>query len=246
MDNGHTSENSLDSNKNDLAAALAKASLGTIPYAGGFLAEIVGNVIPNQRVDRIAKFCIELDQKIKELPSERTNSLLKNEEFIDFLEESFIQVSRAFTNERKDYILNIIINGIKDDTLKIIESKHLLKLLNELNDIEIIWLRYTLDPTITGDTEFREKHSSILTKVYTHVNCDEQTLVKASMQQSYSEHLSRLGLTEERIKLSRETGQPTYNKTTGKVEARQPITTNLGKLLLKHIGLIDSLVNERI
>ena len=51
----------LDNNKADLAAITARASLGAIPVAGSFLAEIAGTLIPNQRIDRIAKFVNELN-----------------------------------------------------------------------------------------------------------------------------------------------------------------------------------------
>lgn len=241
MDNNNTSENKLNSNKTDLAAAFVKAGLGIIPYGGGFLAEILGSIIPNQRVDRIAAFCFELDLKLQDLPSEKTNSLLKNKEFIDFLEESFLQVSRAFTSERRDYISNLIINGITDDTLEIIQSKHLLKLLNELNDIEIIWLRYYLDPIMESDLDFREKHKTILNKIYAFVNCDEETLINASLQESYTEHLSRLELLEHQLDFSKETGLPIYSKTTGKAVIRRTLITTLGRLLLKQIGLTETL-----
>lgn len=37
----------LDNNKVDWAAITARASLGAIPVAGSFLAEIAGTLIPN-------------------------------------------------------------------------------------------------------------------------------------------------------------------------------------------------------
>lgn len=241
MENITPQENNLTPNKTDLAVTISKTVLGIIPYAGNFIGEIIGNIIPNQRIDRIAKFCTELDKEIKELPIEIIKSLQKNEEFVDFLEESFLQASRAFSEERRTYILKIVINGIKDENLEIIQSKHLLKILNELNDIEIIWLRYHHNYYDSRDKEFEEQHKNILEKVYAYVKCDDETLIKAAIQDSYLEHLERLELLNTKIKIDKQSNQPRYNKATGQPETSHTRITTLGKLLLKQIGLIEEL-----
>ncbi|MCA1792892.1 MAG: hypothetical protein ABR534_13050 [Desulfotignum sp.] len=61
------------------------------------------------------------------------------------------------------------LQSISSDDLEYFESKHLLRLLGELNDIEIIWLRFYLNPVLNGDNDFREKHSNILNPVGAHL-----------------------------------------------------------------------------
>ena len=178
----------LEANKTDFLTSAAKSSVGIIPGAGPFLSELIGMIIPNQRVDRLSKYVIELDNKLKKIPTEITTGLLKNEDFIDLIEEGFIQASRARTDERRKYIASIIANGISDEQINFEESKYQLKILQELNDVEIIWLRFYLVPTTGGDKEFRNKHQKILAPVRPRLEDDQQTINKAAFQESYKEH----------------------------------------------------------
>ena len=56
-----------DIKKNDLAAILGKGLLGVIPILGPLLSEIAGNLIPNQRIDRIASELEILESKIENI-----------------------------------------------------------------------------------------------------------------------------------------------------------------------------------
>ena len=53
-------ENGLERNKTDLLTSAAKSVLGALPYGGPLLSELIGNLIPDQRIDRLAKYIIEL------------------------------------------------------------------------------------------------------------------------------------------------------------------------------------------
>ena len=100
----------LDNNKTDLLVSAAKSAVGVVPIAGSLLSELVGNLIPNQRIDRLSKYVKELDDRISKIPTEKINSLLNNDDFIDLIEEGFVQASRAIT----DIILT---DGIMTDLL---------------------------------------------------------------------------------------------------------------------------------
>jgi hypothetical protein len=54
--NGTVSDRSLGHSPTDYGVSAAKGLAGLIPGIGGIVAEIIGAVIPNQRVDRIARF----------------------------------------------------------------------------------------------------------------------------------------------------------------------------------------------
>lgn len=77
-------------------------------------------------------------------------------------EESFIQASRALSDERRQYIASIVENGLTGDEITYAESKYLMNLLEEINDIEVIWLRYYFDQRGGSDEEFRKKHDEVL------------------------------------------------------------------------------------
>jgi hypothetical protein len=234
------SEDNLENNRNDLLVSAAKSVLGIVPIAGSFLSELVGNLIPNQRINRLSKYVKELDEKLLRIPIEKINGLLGNEDFIDLIEEGFVQASRAITDERRRYIASIVSNGITDESIQLNESKHLLKILSELNDIEIIWLRSYLTRTINGDDEFRIKNNNILQHINVFIGADDETRTKAAFQKSYKEHLERLQLINYRINIDRTTKMPEFDHTGNPKKSSAQLTT-LGRLLLKQIGLISEL-----
>ena len=229
----------LNKNKTDLMASTAKSVLGGIPFAGALLSELVENLIPNQSIDRLSKYVAELDKKLSRYDQEHIRKALDDDECIDLFEEGFFQASRALTGERRSYIASIIEKGLEKDHIAFSESKHLLRLLQELNDIEVIWLRLYLVPTIGGDKEFREKHKDILEPVRAHVGADESVREKAAFQDSYKEHIERIELIKAHYRLDRNTGLPEFDKFSGKPKASYKDLTSLGRLLLKQLGLLE-------
>lgn len=231
----------LNSNKTDLLVAAAKSVVGIVPIAGSLLSEIVGNIIPNQRIDRLSKYINMLDSKLSTIPNERVSILLSNEEFVDFIEEGFVQASRATSDERREYISSLVKNGIIDDKIKFEESKMLLKILQELSDVEIIWLRSYLFPSMESDKTFRKTHKNILDPVIDVLGGDDETKAKAAFQKSYQEHLIRIQLIAHRYKVNSTTGSAEFEKVSGKQKIISTYITTLGRLLLKQIGLINEL-----
>jgi hypothetical protein len=232
-------DDNLGNRKADLIASAAKSVVGTVPIAGSFLSEVVSNIIPNQRIDRLTKYARELDAKISKIPVDKVNALLANENLTDLIEESYIQASRATTDDRRQYIASIVSKGMTQESIDLQESKHLLKLLQELNDIEIIWLRFYLDATIGGDKEFRDKHKDILTPITAYIGSSREVLNKSALQQSYKEHLERLELINSRIRFDSRTGVPEFDTFTGRPKTSSTKATTLGKLLLSQIGLFS-------
>ncbi|MBI3258963.1 MAG: hypothetical protein HYZ54_05770 [Ignavibacteriae bacterium] len=232
----------LENNNRDLLAVFAAGTFGAIPYAGSLIAELVKYIIPNQRIDRISKYVKELDERLSKIPIEKINVLLDNENFLDLIEEGFVQASRAISDERREYIANIVANGIQDETLQLQESKHLLKIIQDINDIEIVWLNfYYLRESdnsklreSNNSNEFYEKHKKVLEVVKASYNNNHESLPQASIQISYHRHLIQHNLIE-------------INDLQGKRGTDIDITyikgwskpTIFGRLLLKQIGLID-------
>ena len=124
--------------------------MGAGPFAGSLLSELAGTIIPNQRLDRISKFVLILEGKLSNLEQEFIHSQLVNEKFSDLLEESARQAARSLSDERREYIANLITNSLSRQDIEYNESKHLLKILSELNDIEVVWLWFYLEPTLSG------------------------------------------------------------------------------------------------
>jgi hypothetical protein len=229
--------NQLSPQATDYVSAAARAVLGMVPFAGSLLAELAGTIIPNQRIDRIAKFAETLEHKLSGLEQDFVRSQLTNENFTDLLEEGMRQAARSLTDERREYIANLIANSLSSEDIEYIESKHLLRILEEINDIEIIWLRFYLEPVLDGDEAFRTKHASILEPVMATMADPPKVHDKEALQTSYQERLVQLGLLRHCYSTDFKTKMPEFDSFTGALKIRGYEISLLGRLLLKHIGL---------
>lgn len=244
MDQPDKKKISLNNNISDYFVAFSKAFLGGIPLenvpnAGPLMAELLGAIISNQRSDRFAKFMLELESRVAKLEGNvNLKELVKDERFTDLAEESIRHAVRAVSEERLKYIASLLTNGIKSEDINLIESKHLLRILGELNDIEIIWLRWHLVPLMDGDNEFRQKHKEILAPIRSHTGSSQSSQDKDSLQQSYKEHLAQLGLLKPRYDTDFKSKQPTFDFS-GRMKIRGYDLTQLGMLLLKQINLVQ-------
>jgi hypothetical protein len=236
--NNESNSNDLDIKTADYVASAARASLGAVPFAGSLLIELADHIIPNQRIERIIDFAEKLDNRLSDLEEDFIRSQMEDESFNDLLEEGIRQVARSISEERREYIASLITNSLSEEEVSYVESKHLLNLLGELNDIEIIWLRFYLVPTMGGDEEFRERHRNILNIQRATLNSPPEEVDQEAIQDSYKEHLERLGLIIPRYRTDRDTNLPEFDSN-GSPQISGYSITRLGDLLLRMIDLSD-------
>lgn len=86
-------DENLNVNFLDNRVATYKAIVSLVPGFGSILSEIVGAIIPDQRMDRLVKFTKILDQKIQKLNDDLIIFTKSNEEAVDLVEEGFYQAS---------------------------------------------------------------------------------------------------------------------------------------------------------
>ena len=86
----------------DYLLTAVRSAVGPIPVVGPLISELAGVVVPNQRIDRISKFVVELEQRVRNLEfrHEIVNQL-KDEHFTDLLEEGIRQAARSLTDDRR-------------------------------------------------------------------------------------------------------------------------------------------------
>lgn len=220
----------------DYVTSAAKATLGLVPFAGSLLAELAGTLIPNQRIDRLTKFAEALEEKLASIQQDFIRAQLSNENFTDLVEEGLRQAAQSLTDERREHIASIIATSLSSEDIEYLESKHLLQILGEINDIEVVWLRSYLNPTIGGDQEYREKHKDLLRPIPAHMGAQQGVLDKRTLQESYKDHLSRLGLLRPKYRVDRKTGLPEFDSSSGLMKIQGYELTSLGRLLLRHLG----------
>ncbi|MFH4238091.1 hypothetical protein WAJ08_20465, partial [Acinetobacter baumannii] len=95
-------DNNLNASFLDHRVATYKAIAGLIPGFGSILSEVVGAIIPDQRMDRLVKYIKILDTKVQKINSDLLEIAKQNELAIDLIEEGFVQASRSLSNERRE------------------------------------------------------------------------------------------------------------------------------------------------
>jgi len=176
----------------DALVVFVRGVLGPIPVLGSLMAEIVGAIIPNQRVDRIARVVVVLAEKVAGLEQERVEERLKTPEGVDLLEDGFHQAARALSDERLEYIANILRSGITEEQAKMAEKKRLMWLLGQLDDAEIIML--TGCSMLERDEEFEKRHWSVLEPRDYYGGMPDDEAAKVSLDLSRKHHMCSLGL----------------------------------------------------
>ena len=124
----------LEQKKIDYAVSAAKGIVGAIPAVGPIFAEIIGEIVPNQRVDRIVSVLAELD---KRLTAVEKASFTSNKYALSLFEDGMYQAARSLSEERNKYIA-IFLKGcasLEKDKFSI--KKKLFYILEDLTDLDI-------------------------------------------------------------------------------------------------------------
>lgn len=232
---------SLGNTSRDIVASLAKGTTGMVPFVGSLIAEVVGNIIPNQRVDRIVRFVELLEQRLGKFEEETLRRKLVDPQVVDILEDSFTQAARATTQKRLEHIANAVANGISAEDLDQAQVKRILWLLGQLTDEEIVILRSKLAQTtddVHRDAEFREKHEQLLAPDVTHMGSSEDEFEEAALKASFHQHLFDLGLVRHRYRAPRRGELPEFDDKTGTIKPSGSDSTRLGRMLLRYLNLI--------
>lgn len=233
-------ENDLKPSRTDYAVSIAKSIVGACPVAGALFAEIIQNVIPNQRIDRIVRLLQILDEKVKNIESKELENQFRDERFIDLLEDGFFAAARALLEQRRQYLASLIANSLTNKSLEYSQGKILLQLLNELSDPEVILLQYYTKDYDSDRKEFLETHKHALQgPIVTIGNWSQALADKETLHSTFGEHLLRLSLIEPRFEPVAQDKVPEFDEKTGMIKVRSYEITALGRLLLRFIGPND-------
>jgi len=233
----------LGTTTTDIVTSLAKGTTGAIPIVGSMIAEIIGNVIPNQRVERIVRFVKELEDRLGKLEAENLQAKVADPAVVDLLEDAFIQASRATSEDRITHIAEVIANGITSDELNEAEVKRMLWLLGQLNDAEIVILRSRLAITredMQSDSAFREQHAMLLAPDATHLGSTKDKFEEAARKASYRQHLHDLGLLRHRYTKPKRGELPDFDEKTGMMTTSGSDVTRLGQMFLCCLNVIPN------
>jgi hypothetical protein len=211
-----------------------KGVLGAIPIVGSLVAEIVGAVIPNQRVDRLVDFTQKLSAKLDDQSRILLQNRIVEPEGVDILEEALWQSARALSEERRQRIASLVKNALSREEVNLIESKKLLLVLSQLNDLELLLLRSYAEPQ-GGASDFMRTHGEELKPVHAYLRAPKALLDKHAIRKSMDDHLKMMGLISPFFWTARRGEPPEFDQDTGTLKPSHHHISLLGRLLLREI-----------
>jgi hypothetical protein len=222
----------------DPAKAMLKGVLSGIPLVGGVISEIVGQLIRDQRMDRLEDYVRRLSDDLSGLAESEVRQRLTEPENLDLFEDGAMASARALSDDKRERIARLVAYGISGDEQAGIEAKRLLQLITRLGDDQIIRLTSYLHRH-QRDTEFRAKHASVLEPVFAHHGSTREELDRALVQDMAKAELIDLGLLREQFKKPKKGELPEFDEKTGRMKAGHRDLSPLGRLLLRRIGLAE-------
>ena len=229
----------IEVKKKDVVASVLKGYLGGLPVLGPIVAEMIDDLIPNQRIDRIAALLKALESKIDPDVKAKVETRMLEEKSVDLMEDGFLQAARALSEERIEHIASLLKNSLTDEELEHMAYKKLLFLLSEINDVEIFVLKFHSMVTIGKKEKLQEKYPDILSEelVYPWVSlgAPQEEIDKNAIYETYTTNLVRLGLIKMRFWGPMGGESPKFDEETGMMESSGYDITDLGKLLLRSI-----------
>lgn len=100
--------------KQDHVLAVLKAAVSAIPVAGGPIASLLSDYLPNEIEKRKTKLLIQLDDDLKRLKGRFQEVTLKKEEFVTTFFKSFKKAMETHQKEIIDGYRAIILNSLID------------------------------------------------------------------------------------------------------------------------------------
>ncbi|PKR59936.1 hypothetical protein [Thalassospira lohafexi] len=207
------------------ALRIGASVAGAVPFVGASIQTVLTEIIPNVRADRVESYIRHLQDQIDEL---KLKLALEKPEGLDLFEEGLWQSARAFTEERKKYIGELVISGLNCEEAEQHRVRHNLRILNQIGDDEILILSsyQSKYQAISSDDAkaFRKKHKSVLGPFSRALGSADRS--KAAHKDALLAHLASFGLlkvTEEDFETSR---------------VKHALTSQ-GVALLRYIGIAE-------
>jgi hypothetical protein len=179
----------------DTGIALLKGAVGAIPLAGGIIGEVIGEIIPQQRFQRLEVFVRYLNERFEAFDKTEALARMHDPKNIALFEDGAIQSARALTDGRRERIARIVAYGITGGEKQKIEVRRLLELFAQIDDDQIVILTSFLTRHDRNrDEAFWKRHQVILSPDRPHLNSTNDERETYAIAQMAKERLIQLGL----------------------------------------------------
>jgi len=226
--------------REELFLAILKGTIGGIPVAGSLIAEVLSTTIPDKRYQRLESMLSALVEKVAMLDSGVLAQKLTNDHAIGILEDGMFQGARAVTEERRKRIASVVGNALSSEESKYQESKRLLGLLEQLNDVELKVLYGHHFQKEHERNAYFAQHPDAERPPLTDIS--EASLRPQAMYNAYLAHLAQLGLLDPQYRTPELAGLAMSE--IAKAAARPPEIVDhsvsvLGTMLLESVDLLE-------
>lgn len=231
-------DDGLDASVRDRLVATAKGAASIVPFAGGPLGELIGEVIPNQRIDRLTAYVRALEKRVEALDATQKEQMMRDVEKVDLVERGAYCAVRATSEERISHIVALVSAGLSKDDRDLVRRKRLLGLLDALDVDEFAILRaYGVSTDMTMGSDADDPFDGI-DRVYEPTTDDsEEDIERHHLYELGVANLLRLGLLRRRFRAGLKRGEvPEFDPRTGAFKGSVEVSS-LGRLLLREIGL---------
>jgi hypothetical protein len=225
---------SLGAGGGDRTAAVIRSVISNIPVVGQALAEIITELVPNQRIERVEKYLLYLGEEITSLKVENIDAAMKRPENVDLIEDGAYQAVRALTDERKRYLARAVALGICTEEKDKLNEKRILALIGDLDDGDLLLL-----DAFASRNKGREKFEKLRPEQPTINSRRPGAAERWGLYQASIARLERLSLLKKRLQLDNKTNFPEFDRRTGEPKGNHEVTA-LGSLVLNRIGLADA------
>ena len=222
----------LDNNLKDRLVATVRGAANAVPFVGGLIGELVTEVIPGQRQDRVVAYLRGLNEKLEALDYKVAKAMLQNPDKVDLIEAGGYQAARSTTNKRINNIVEVVFNGLKTSDSDTIRRKRLLGLLGEIDDDEFLLLNAYGQSYGNSGSDAWDK---INVPGPIHMQSSPSDVESSKLYELGKERLLRLGVLEKNIRVKK--GEiPEFDPKTGAIKGNSQISY-LGRMLLREMGI---------
>lgn len=225
----------LKTNSTDIITSWVSAVVGMIPVVGGVVSELVQNLIPNQRQDRIVKFIESLSNELDKIKFDiaELRQKFENVKYGTFTYDCLKSVVNNVYDEKIEYYKKLCLNAITEDEKNLIHCERILKILEQLDYYEILYLIFYEKCNTIGPSEMRQSlydklGFDILQPSY-YIGMQIEQRDEETYKQITLNNLCNTGLLDMEVKYNSSGRNP---RTTYKI-------TTLGRLVLRKIGELE-------
>jgi len=227
----------LDDNWRDRIATVAKGAASTIPFVGGPIGELFGEIIPGLRQDRVVQFLRLLAERVETLESDKQEAIRTDPERIHLVETGTYLAARATSTERIEKIVSIVFRGLSSDEVSIVRRKRLAQFLDDLDEDEIAILNaYGLTFAQGFDPAGEDPWDKVNRPGPASYGSSTEEIQEEELFELGRANLHRLGLLERKYNSVKKGEYPPFDAKTGGFKSRLEISY-LGRMFLREIGL---------